>query len=186
MILYINACVRTGSRTKRLAECLLKKLNDEIKEINLEKEKILPLDGETLDLRTKLAQVGDFNNPVFDYAKDFAKADTIVIASPFWDLSFPASLKCYIEAVNIVGITFEYSTEGIPYGLCKAKKLYYVTTSGGKIFNNEYGFGYIKSLCDNFYGIGDVFFINAENLDIVGSDVESILRTAEEEIKKTK
>ena len=50
--------------------------------------------------------VYEFNDHIFDYAKDFAKADTIVIAAPFWDLSFPASLKCYIEAINILGITF--------------------------------------------------------------------------------
>lgn len=182
MILFINVCVRKESRTKRLAECLLKKLNDEIKEVTLEKEGISPLDNKTLELRTKLAESKNYNNPIFDYAKDFAKADTIVIASPFWDLSFPASLKCYIEAINIPGLTFEYSPDGIPYGLCKAKKLYYVTTSGGKIFNEEYGFGYIKSLCNNFYGIKDVSFIKAENLDVVGSDVESILKDAEEEI----
>lgn len=183
MILFINACVRKESRTKRLADCLLKKLNGEIKEVNLEKENILPLDNKTLDLRTELGEAKNFDNSIFDYAKDFAKADTIVIAAPFWDLSFPASLKCYIEAINIVGLTFAYSADGIPYGLCKAKKLYYITTSGGKIFNDEYGFGYVKSLCNNFYGIKDVTCIKAENLDIVGSDVENILRTAEEEIQ---
>ena len=183
MILFINACVRNTSRTKRLAECLLKKFNDEIKEVNLEKENILSLDNKTLDLRTKLIEAQNFDNPIFDYAKDFANADTIVIAAPFWDLSFPASLKCYIEAVNILGLTFEYSSDGIPFGLCKAKKLCYITTSGGKIFNDEYGFGYIKSLCNNFYGIKDVSCIKAENLDVVGSDVETILKLAEEEIQ---
>lgn len=183
MILFINACVRKESRTKRLANCLLKKLNDDVKEINLEKENINPLDAKILDLRTKLAEDKNFDNSIFDYAKDFANADTIVIAAPFWDLSFPASLKCYIEAINIIGLTFDYSPDGIPYGLCKAKKLYYITTSGGKIFNDEYGFGYIKSLCNNFYGIKNVSCIKAENLDVIGSDVETILRTAEEEIK---
>lgn len=183
MILFINACVRKESRTKRLADCLLKKLNDEVKEINLEKEKILPLDSKTLDLRTKLVDSKNFDSPIFDYAKDFASADIIVIAAPFWDLSFPAALKSYIESINIIGLTFDYSADGIPYGLCKGKKLYYITTAGGQIFNDEYGFGYIKSLCNNFYGIKEVVCIKAENLDVVGSDVESILRAAEEEIE---
>lgn len=182
MILFINACVRKDSRTKRLADYLLNRLDGEIKEINLEKENILPLNNETLDLRTRLIESENFDNPIFDYAKDFAKADTIVIAAPFWDLSFPASLKCYIEAINILGLTFGYSQEGIPYGLCRAKKLYYITTSGGKIFNSEFGFGYIKSLCENFYGIKDVVFIKAEELDIIGSDVEKILKITEDSI----
>ena len=182
MILFVNACVRKDSRTKRLANCLLGKLNDDIKEINLEKEKILPLTEESLNFRTKLIESGDFTNPLFNYAKDFAKADTIVIAAPFWDLSFPASLKCYIEAINILGITFGYSSDGVPYGFCNAKKLYYITTSGGKIFNSEFGFGYIKSLCENFYGIKDVVLIKAEELDIIGSDVENILKNAESKL----
>ena len=182
MILFINACVRKDSRTKRIADFLLNKLNGEIKEINLEKENIRPLNNETLDFRTKLIESANFNNPIFDYAKDFAKADEIVIAAPFWDLSFPATLKCYIEAINILGITFEYSPQGIPKGLCRAKKLYYITTSGGKIFNEEFGFGYIKSLCNNFYGIKDVTLIKAEELDIIGSDVETILKKAEDTI----
>ena len=179
MILFINACVRKESRTKRLANYLLNKFNDKIKEINLEKESIPPLNNETLDFRTKLVESKDFDNQMFDYAKDFANADIIVIAAPFWDLSFPASLKCYIEAINVLGITFEYSSDGIPQGLCKAKKLYYITTSGGKIFNSEFGFGYIKSLCENFYGINDVVHVKAEELDIVGSDVEHILSNTE-------
>lgn len=182
MILFVNACVRNESRTKRLADYLLNKFNDEIKEINLEKECIQPLNLELLDFRTKLAEAKDFKNPIFNYAKDFAKADIIVVAAPFWDLSFPASLKCYIEAINILGLTFEYSSDGIPKGLCSAKKLYYITTAGGKIFNEEFGFGYIKSLCNNFYGINDVVLIKAEELDIIGSDVESILKKTEDSI----
>ena len=182
MILFVNACVRKESRTRRLADYLLNRLDDEIKEINLEKEKILPLSNEMLDFRTKLIESENFDNSIFDYAKDFAKADVIVIAAPFWDLSFPASLKCYIEAINILGLTFGYSSDGVPYGLCKAKKLYYITTSGGKIFNSEFGFGYIKSLCENFYGIKDVVLIKAEELDIIGSDVENILKNAENSI----
>ena len=178
MILFINACVRKDSRTKRLADYLLNKFDDEIKEINL--ENILPLNSEMLNLRTRLIESKDFNNNIFNYAKDFAKADIIVIAAPFWDLSFPASLKCYIESINVLGLTFEYSPEGIPYGLCKAKKLYYITTSGGKIFNEEFGFGYIKSLCENFYGIKDVIFIKAEELDIIGSDIEKIIKKAKD------
>jgi len=182
MILFINACVRDDSRTKRIADFLLKHLNDEIKEVNLEKENIIPLNSKTLDLRTKLIENQNFDDPIFNYAKDFAKADTIAIAAPFWDLSFPSSLKCYIEAINIIGLTFAYSPEGIPYGLCKAKSLYYVTTAGGPIFNTEFGFGYIKSLCSNFYGIKDIYCIKAENLDIIGSDVENILKKTEEQI----
>jgi len=184
MILFVNACVRKNSRTKRLANYLIDVLNDEFKEINLMKENIFPLNDKNLEFRSFLTENKNFDNPIFNYAKDFAKADTIVIAAPFWDLSFPASLKSYIEAINIIGLTFDYSSDGIPFGLCNAKKLFYVTSAGGKIFNLEYGFGYIKSLCNNFYGIKDVFCIKAENLDIIGSNVENILKETESSILK--
>ena len=95
MILYINSCPRAGSRTDRLARKLLAKLGD-YEEINLEKEHLMPMTKERLAYRTKLIARKDYSDPVFDYAKQFSEADIIVIAAPFWDLSFPAELKVYI------------------------------------------------------------------------------------------
>ncbi len=70
----------------------------------------------------------------------------------------------------------------MPVGLCKAKRLYYVTTAGGCYVPEEFGFGYVKALAQNFYGIQDVRVIQAVGLDVVGADVEAILRAAEETI----
>ena len=106
----------------------------------------------------------------------------IVIAAPYWDLSFPAVLKQYLEQVSVVDITFTYTPEGIPKGLCKAKRLYYVTTAGGDYAPDEYGFGYVESLCKSLYGIQDVKLIKAVGLDIVGADVENILAESKKEI----
>ena len=184
MILFVNACVRAQSRTKRLATYILQKMGRNVKELVLEKENIMPLNLKTLEYRTKLASNGIFDDPIFDLAKDFAAAEKIVIAAPYWDLSFPALLKCYIEQINVVGLTFAYNDAGKPYGLCKADELIYVTTAGGTIFNEDLGFGYIKSLAHNFYGIRNVSYFKAENLDIFGADVESILQKTEKEIDK--
>ena len=41
---------------------------------------------------------------MFDLAKQFAEADEVIIAAPFWDLSFPAALKQYFEQINVLGI----------------------------------------------------------------------------------
>ena len=183
MILFVNACVRPHSRTKRLAQSVLRKFSGTVKEVNLEQEHLLPLDGETLERRVKLVSTGVFDDSMFDLAKDFAAAEKIVIAAPYWDLSFPALLKCYIEAINVIGLTFAYNNAGQSYGLCKADRLIYVTTAGGPMFNEDAGFGYIKSLAQNFYGIQKVSYIKAENLDLIGADVESILRAAEKEIE---
>ncbi|MBR2273670.1 MAG: NAD(P)H-dependent oxidoreductase [Alphaproteobacteria bacterium] len=184
MILFINACVRPQSRTKRLANYILQKMEHDVKELVLEKENIIPLNHKTLERRTKLASSGNFDDPIFDLAKDFAAAKKIIIAAPYWDLSFPALLKCYIEQINVIGLTFAYNDDGKPYGLCKANELIYVTTSGGTIFNEDLGFGYIKSLAHNFYGIKNISYFKAENLDLINADVEDILQKTEKEIDK--
>ena len=113
---------------------------------------------------------------MFNLARQFSEADKIVIAAPFWDLSFPASLKQYFEQINVTGITFYYTDEGIPKGLCSATDLYYVTTAGGNYFPEEYGFGYVKSLAQGFYGIQNVRLIRALGLDIAGADTERIVQ----------
>ena len=114
--------------------------------------------------------------------RQFASADTIVIAAPYWDLSFPATLKQYFEQINVIGVTFCYTEDGIPVGLCKARKLYYVMTAGGVFIPEEFGFGYVKALAERFYGIKECELIKAVGLDIVGADVEGILRKTALEI----
>lgn len=126
----------------------------------------------------------DYTDPYFMYAKQFAEAECIVIAAPFWDFSFPALLKNYIESICVTGITFEYTDDGIPRGLCKANTLYYITTAGGPIYNYEYGFGYVKGLAQQLFGIPNAFLFKAENLDIIGNDVESIIEEAKSEIDR--
>ena len=173
MILYINSCPRAGSRTDRLARKLLDKLGD-YEEINLEKEHLMPMTKERLAYRTKLIARKDYSDPVFDYAKQFSEADIIVIAAPFWDLSFPAELKVYIENIYVTGIVSKYDDDGTPEGLCKAKMLYYVTTAGGP-YDGRYSYDYIKDLAEHYFGIGKTMLIKAEMLDVVGYDPEKIL-----------
>ena len=59
--------------------------------------------------------------------------------------------------------------KGYPQGLCKAKKFYYVTTSGGFIGDLDFGFQYAKALTTKLYGIPDVECIRKEGLDIVAA-----------------
>ena len=179
MVLFINACVRSASRTKRLADCYLAKLNQPYKEICLHEIEFPIVDTGFLNRRDRLIMEQDFSNPLFELARQFAESDTIVIAAPFWDLSFPAVLKQYFEQINVLGITFRYTPEGIPEGLCRAKSLTYITTAGGNYVPEEYGFGYVRALARNFYGIPDVRLIKATGLDIIGADVEVILKAVE-------
>ena len=184
MTLFINACVRAESRTRRLAETYLSTLNDKIEEVRLDTISFPTADAPFLAERDALIAARDFDAPAFSLARQFAAADEIVIAAPFWDLSFPAALKQYFEQVNVLGVTFVYTPEGIPQGLCRAKKLTYVTTAGGCCFPEEFGFGYVRALAQGYYGISEVKLIKALGLDIDGADPEAILLAAQNEIKE--
>lgn len=165
-ILFINACPRPNSRTLELAQRVLMKMDGEIQEVCLFEECPAYLTWTNLQLRDRYVASKDFSHPMFHYAREFSEADEIVIAAPYWDLMFPAVLKNYLENVSVAGVTFRYSTNGIPTGLCRAKKLYYITTAGGYIGDNDFGFSYIKALAENLFGIKNVICIRAEGLDI--------------------
>ena len=175
-ILFVNACVRKGSRTLVLAKDILSKMQGDITEIDLSKENLAPLNRVSLEEREHLLVSGEMDAPMFEHAKRFAQADEIVIAAPFWDLSFPSILKIYMEQITVAGITFEYRN-GRPTGLCKAKRLTYITTAGGEIFC-DFGYAYIKTLANNFYGIQDTIAYRAINLDVQGISAEELLRKA--------
>lgn len=183
-ILFVNACVRPESRTMQLAKYVLAKLDGQVIELNLEKEQIQPLNGKTLEARDAALAAGQTDAAILRYANQFKKADAVVMAAPYWDLSFPAMVKNYLEAVTVCGVTFKYTPEGIPTGLCKAKKLIYVMTAGGPVLSPDYGFDYVKALAQNFYGIQDVKCFKAQMLDIVGADVQGILEEAQKEIDR--
>ena len=181
-ILFINACVRKASRTRQLAEQLLTRLQRPYAEIRLHEMTFPVVNEDFLAQRDRLIAAGEFQSPVFDLARQFAEAETIVIAAPYWDLSFPAALKQYLEQINVVGLTFRYTQEGVPLGLCRAGRLFFVTTAGGNYVPEEFGFGYIRALARNYYGIDDVRLIQATGLDLEGADTDALVSAAAEAI----
>ena len=121
-ILFVNSCVRgeNESRTLALAKTALNRLDGDIEEIRLADANLKPLDAAGLAKRAESAEKNDFSDPVYDCAKQFAACDTVVIAAPFWDYSFPAFLKIYIESLCVGGLTFLYGSDGVPISYCRA------------------------------------------------------------------
>ena len=110
-IVFVNACVRPGSRTKVLAQEVLKKLDGCVEEVKLYDTPMAALDLEGMEKRNRAARDRDFSDPSFDLARQFAAADAIVIAAPYWDLMFPAVVKTYFENVTVSGISCCYSPQ---------------------------------------------------------------------------
>ena len=176
-LLIVNACVnREHSRTHRLAHAVSSFYKDyEVEELILEDMHLEPMNSEILAKRDAFLRSGSFEDPLFDLAHKFVSADIIIVASPYWETMFNSMLHIFIEHVAVVGLTFRYSPEGIPIGLCKAEKFYYVTTRGGPI-PDEADLGYqIYSGLAHMYGIKECMPVSAQALDIVGNDPDAIM-----------
>ena len=178
MILFIDACVNENSRTRRLAFESLGKVSEPMDILKLENAPVGPLDRAKLEARDRFVKAGDFRDPMFDLAKQFAAADEIVIAAPYWDLSIPAILKCYLECICVPGLLFVYTEGGVPKGLCRARRMTFVVTAGGFIPESNHAYDYVRDLCAGLFGIPECRCVKAEGLDIDGADVESILQKA--------
>ncbi len=181
-LLFVNCCMKPDkeSRTYRLATEFIDRLSEgndvRVTEVALKNESIEAIDNKSLNYRLKLIEEEAWDNRVFRYARKFAAADVIVIAAPYWDLSFPSLLKVYFENVFVTNLTFCYEGPDVK-SLCNAKKLAYITTSGGFIGDNDFGTEYVRGVADMFE-IERFDAIKAEGLDIEGFDVEAILGDA--------
>ncbi|MEH6537731.1 MAG: NAD(P)H-dependent oxidoreductase [Psychroserpens sp.] len=97
---------------------------------------------------------------------ELVKADYIVIGSPIYNFSIPASLKAYFDLVARAGRTFQYTENG-PVGLLKDKKVFVVISSGGTAIGSAIDFSskYIIHFL-SFLGITDVEIISLDQLMI--------------------
>lgn len=177
MILVIDCCIRgENSSTKKLYESYLNTLEnkDDVEILNLCEQPIAPLDVRTLELRDKLIDQKNFGHIIFGYAMQFRRADEIVIAAPYWDLSFPSLLKVYLEQISVSGVTFGYEKNEC-VGYCKAKRMLYFTTCGGYFNQKNLASEYIKALAEMF-GISNFYAYAVEGMDIDPSKRDEILK----------
>lgn len=187
-LLFINACVRGDrSRSLKLARRFLEgwqKAHPDaaVTEIDLCRDRLVPQYPEVLEQRDALWQAGKLDDPMFAPARQFAAAGKIVIAAPFWELSFPAILKIYLERITVTGLTFGYDDQGRSIGLCRAEKLLLITTRGGDFSTPEtawmeMGARQLEALCA-MYGIPRFQCLAAEGLDDIRNDKAAILAEA--------
>ena len=165
-LIIIDACVREDeSRTRRIAEPVISALSKryEVTRYNLpEMDMLTPLDPVLFKERGE----GDIPAWAVQAAKDIADADRILIAAPFWDMSFPAALKCFFEQTSLFDITFTDNGKTC-VGLCKAPKVLFITTRGMDIPTGdprEQATPYLKAL-GSLWNLGELTTIAAWNMD---------------------
>lgn len=184
-LLFVDACISQrgeGSRTLGLAEAFLKAFKEgrpgaEVERLRIEGLGLSPFAPAELDAREALARAGDFNAPVFALARQFQAADRIAVAAPFWDLTFPAALRVYIEHISACGLCYHYEADGC-HGDCRAERLAYLTTGGDFEKPESLGVLYWKQIAEMF-GIPRFDYVFAGGLDLEPSKAPEILAEAQ-------
>lgn len=169
-LVFIDATMREGSRTRRIARPLVDELGKryDIETIRLNGAGFPAVDSRILHDRDS----GIVPEEYAEMARRIAAADRIVIAAPFWDMSFPSELKVFIENMSLFHITFD-SDDRHCYGLCKCEKVLYITTRGMDIRTGdplEQATPYLRAL-SYLWGLGELYVISAENMDYSSPDV---------------
>ncbi len=176
-LLYVNGNVGKSSRTDKLSKMFLDKIKSnefEVEEVEIKNLDIKPFDEKMIENRLKDVENRDFNKAEYDLARQFAEADYIVMSAPYWDSIFPAKFRAYLEHICVNKLTFAHTEKGDLEKLCKAKKLIYITTSGGFIGENSAIEIYIKEL-SRMLVIDQVKFYSAQGLDVLFDRVDEIL-----------
>ncbi len=99
-------------------------------------------------------------------------------AAPFWDLSFPAVMRTYIEYICANGLCYHYADDGC-HGDCRASRLAYLTSGGDFERPESLGVLHWKQLAAMF-GIPRFDYVFAGGLDAVPAKAASFISAAEE------
>ena len=164
-LVVIDACIREEeSRTRRIAAPIVEALSQryEVTRFDLTKMSLEPLTPKTYADRA----AGFVPEWAIEAARTIAAADRILIAAPFWDMSFPAVLKTFFEHVSLFDVTFTDNGRSC-VGLCKCEKVMYITTRGMNIPTGdarEQGSSYLQAL-SRLWDLGTVLTVAAWNMD---------------------
>ena len=178
-LVVIDACIRgEESRTRRIAEPIIEALSKryEITRFDLTQMDIRPLTPATYAERA----AGQVPAWAVEAAKAVAEADRIVVAAPFWDMSFPAIVKVFFEHISLFDITFTDNGRTC-VGKCKCEKVMYITTRGMNIPTGdarEQGSSYLHALSE-LWDLGTVLTVAAWNMDYVSpEEIEEKIESA--------
>lgn len=122
------------------------------------------------------------------YVDELLAADQLVITTPIYNLSIPATLKAWIDQIVRAGRTFALRQGGYE-GLVKGKRVLVIVASGSDFRPNTPGGAYnflepyLRAVL-GFVGITDVQFVYAHSLgqDEAGREAFASAQTALQEL----
>ena len=166
-ILHINSSAKVDhSNTRIIGQYLVDTLAEPVVSRDLAQQPLPPISAEdlvavhgSLDSDRASAQTQmTLSETLIDELK---RANTLVIAAPMYNFGIPASLKQWIDAICLAGVSFKYTEQG-PVGLLGIKRAFIITASGGTPIGSELDFasGYLEHIC-RFIGVEEVFHIHA-------------------------
>jgi len=106
---------------------------------------------------------------------ELVAADILLITTPIYNFSVPASLKAWIDMIARAGVTFRYTENG-PVGLLENKRAIITLASGGTSVNSPIDFAtpFLKHIM-GFIGIHQVDVIAA---DALAKDAQNTIKAA--------
>lgn len=181
-ILHIISSPRVEiSASRKLGNAVVKRIQEKypdavVKERDLTKELVPVLEEKHINTffspaESHSPEQAEINEYSTGLISELQEADIIVVDSPMYNFSVPASLRAYFDFTSRAGYTFKYDENG-PKGLLNDKKLYIAFTSGniyseGPFQIYDSNVPYLKNVF-GFYGVTDVSVFRAEGLAIPG------------------
>ena len=169
-MIVIDSCMRAESRTKLILDAAVAELSKryEVEIIDVNSVDLAPLNKVTY---VEQRENGNVPPLAVEIARKVATCDRLVVAAPFWDMSFPAILKSFFENISLFDITF--TDDGTTCrGLCKCEKVLFITTRGMDIRTGDpldQGSPYLSAL-SFLWGLGEVITVAATNMDYLSPE----------------
>jgi len=174
-ILHINASAQKGaSRSRKMSQHIVDFYNPQYTNQTIQRDlnqSILFVDETWVG--ATFTPVENRNNEQLDklgfsnkLVSELEEAQTIVIGTPIYNFTIPASFKAWIDMICRVGLTFKYTQTG-PVGLLENKKVIIAIASGGVKIGSDYDFAspYLKQIF-GFVGITDVTIVDTNAFDL--------------------
>ena len=184
-VLHINSSARLNhSNTRIIGAYLVDALGEPVVSRDLAQQALPPITAEDLvgvhgssdSQRASFQAQLALSEQLIDELRD---ADTLVLGAPMYNFGIPASLKQWIDAICIAGVSFQYTAQG-PQGLLGVKRAFIITATGGTPVGSAMDFvsGYLEHVC-RFLGVDEVLHV-----DVSGSKgkPEEVIAQAKQQV----